>query len=239
MKIVTWNCNGAFRNKFQKIVKVEADIYVIQECENPEHSKEEYGKWGKNHLWVGESKHKGLGIFASSSIKLHRLNWESNGLQFFLPVSVNSQFNLVGVWTKYANSPTFRYIGQLWKYLALHKDKMVASPTVLCGDLNSNKIWDVWDCWWNHSDVVRELHDINMVSLYHAVTGEEQGAESTPTFFQQRNLRKPYHTDYAFSSRDMCNIQSAAVSVGHHTEWLEFSDHMPLTFTIDGKKEIG
>ncbi len=233
MKIVTWNCNGAFRNKFHQIVKLEADIYVIQECENPEYSKGEYGKWAENYLWVGESKHKGLGIFASSSVKIRHLNWESNGLQLFLPVRVNSQFNLVGVWTKYANSPTFRYIGQLWKYLELHKGKMAASHTLLCGDLNSNKIWDLnHDLRWNHSAVVRGLNAINMVSLYHALTGEEQGAESVPTYYQQRNLRKPYHIDYAFPSKDICNIQSATLSVGRHTEWLEFSDHMPLTFTI-------
>lgn len=232
MKIVTWNCNGGFRNKFQKIVTLEADIYVIQECENPEHSKGEYRKWAENYLWVGESQHKGLGIFASRSVKIQRLNWGSNELQLFLPISVDNQFTLVGVWTKYANSPTFRYIGQLWKYLGLHKAKMAARPTVLCGDLNSNKIWDVWDRWWNHSDVVKELLSINIVSLYHAVTGEEQGAESTPTFYHQRNLRKPYHTDYAFSSKAICDSQSTTVSVGRHTEWLEFSDHMPLTFTI-------
>ena len=239
MKIVTWNCNGGFRNKFQKIVELEADIYAIQECENPEQSKGDYKQWAENYLWIGGNKHKGLGIFAPSSVKLRRLNWESNGLQLFLPINVNSQFNLVGVWTKYANSPTFGYIGQLWKYLALHRDKMAASPTVLCGDLNSNKIWDMWDRWWNHSDVVRELHDINMVSLYHAVTGEEQGTESAPTFYHHRNLLKPYHIDYAFSSKDICNIQSTTVSVGRHTDWLEFSDHMPLTFTINGKNEIG
>ena len=232
MKIVTWNCNGGFRNKFKEIAKLEADIYVIQECENPKHSKGEYEKWAGNYLWVGESKHKGLGIFTSSSVKFEQLNWEGNGLQLFLPARVNDQFNLVGVWTKYANSPTFRYIGQLWKYLELHKEKMAASHTVLCGDLNSNKIWDVWDRWWNHSDVVRELNGINMVSLYHVVTGEEQGAESVPTFYHQRNLQKPYHIDYAFASKDLCNMQRNTVSVGSHNEWLEFSDHVPFAFTI-------
>lgn len=233
MKIVTWNCNGGFRNKFQKIVTLEADIYVIQECESPEHSKGEYREWAENYLWVGESKHKGLGIFASRPVKIQRLNWESNELQLFLPITVNSQFTLVGVWTKHGNLRTFRHIGQLWKYLELHKGKMAARSTVLCGDLNSNKVWDLnHDRRWNHSAVVRELSTINLVSLYHAATGEEQGAESIPTFYQHRNLRKPYHIDYAFSSRDICNIQSTTVSVGSHTEWLEFSDHMPLTFTI-------
>jgi endonuclease/exonuclease/phosphatase family metal-dependent hydrolase len=233
MKIVTWNCNGGFRNKFQEIATLEADIYVIQECENPEHSKGGYGKWAENYLWVGENKHKGLGVFASSSVKIEQLDWEGNGLQLFLPVRVNSQFNLVGVWTKYANSPTSCYIGLLWKYLGLHKEKMVASHTVLCGDFNSNKIWDVnKDRRWNHSAVVRELSAINMVSLYHAVTGEEQGAESVPTFCLQRNLQKPYHIDYAFSSKDIFTMQSNTVSVGSHTEWLKLSDHLPFSFRI-------
>lgn len=233
MKIVTWNRNGALRNKFREIAKLEADIYVIQECENPEDSKGEYGKWAENHLWVGDSKHKGLGIFASSSVKIQSLNWESNELQLFLPVSVNNQFNLVGVWTKDANSPIFRYIGQLWKYLELHKQKMATSHTVICGDLNSNKIWDLsHDRRWNHSAVVRELNSINMVSLYHAVTGEEHGEESSPTFYLQKNLQKPYHIDYAFSSKDIFTMQSNTVSVGSHNEWLEFSDHVPFSFTI-------
>ena len=48
MRIVSWNCGGKFREKLPLIVDdksdfyINADIYVIQECENPndeEHSK--------------------------------------------------------------------------------------------------------------------------------------------------------------------------------------------------------
>ncbi|RJG12603.1 endonuclease/exonuclease/phosphatase family protein [Pseudomonas cavernicola] len=232
MKILTWNCNGAFRKKYQEIERFQADLYVIQECENPEHTKGEYRNWAGSYLWYGDNKNKGIGIFAKNGVEIQRLDWKDNSLQLFLPVRVNNQFNMIGVWTKQANSPTFRYIGQLWKYLELHKEKMAAGSTVLCGDLNSNKIWDVWDRWWNHSDVVRELDAVNMQSLYHLATGEEQGSESAPTLYLQRNLKKAYHIDFAFASEGMFNPQKDTITVGSHNPWLEFSDHAPVIFTI-------
>ena len=36
MRIVSWNCNGKFRAKFQEIAKLCTGIYVIQKCENPD-----------------------------------------------------------------------------------------------------------------------------------------------------------------------------------------------------------
>jgi hypothetical protein len=61
---------------------------------------------------------------------------------------------------------------------------------ILCGDLNSNAIWDVPDRWWNHSDVVQELNEIGLVSLYHYTTKESQGMETQMTFYMNRKKEK-------------------------------------------------
>jgi len=35
MKIITWNCQGAFRRKVGNILAFLPDILVFQECEHP------------------------------------------------------------------------------------------------------------------------------------------------------------------------------------------------------------
>lgn len=231
MKIITWNCNGALRKKYHLIDNLYADIFVIQECENPSNVGGEYEKWAKNYCWIGKNKNKGLGIFAEAKINLEQLDWGDNGLQQFLPCRVNDSFNLIAVWTKQANSPNFGYIGQLWKYLQLNKSKIAIDPCLICGDFNSNVCWDEWDRWWNHSDVVRELHEIDIHSVYHLAMKEEQGKESQPTLYLHRKTTKPYHIDYAFASKTLLDIDGT-VDIGKHEAWLAHSDHMPLSFTI-------
>lgn len=232
MKCVTWNCNGAFRKKRHSLDDLDADLFIIQECEDPSQSTEEYRQWAGDYLWDGESKHKGIGIFCRKNVTIEKLDWDDDGLQSFLPCRVNDQFNLVGIWTKHAKSPNFRYIGQLWKYLQIHKTKFAEQNTILCGDLNSNTCWDEWDRWWNHSDVVRELKEINVISIYHEFFNEAQGSESRPTLFHQRKIEKPYHVDFAFCSRNLFQVAKNNVRVGEPHDWLQYSDHMPLVFTV-------
>jgi exonuclease III len=232
MNIVTWNCNGAFRKKFCELAVFDADLMVIQECEDPAQSTKAYREWAGDYLWFGHNKHKGVGVFARHGTNLEKLDWDDEGLELFLPCRINDSFNLVAVWTKQAQSPNFRYIGQFWKYLQIHKEKM-NEATVICGDFNSNVIWDEWDRWWNHSDVVNELGDIGISSIYHQLKNEEQGAESMPTLFLQRNMDKPYHIDYAFASESLFDKRATNIDVGMPSRWLAHSDHMPLTFTID------
>lgn len=233
MKIISWNCNGAFRKKYHALDDLRADIMIVQECENPAESTQQYRDWASNYLWTGENKIRGIGIFAQPQICLSRLDWDDGGLQSFLPCTVNNDFDLIAVWTKYANSPNFRYIGQLWKYLNLHGVKIQDRRVVLAGDFNSNTCWDEWDRWWNHSDVVKMLAGLGLSSLYHTYFGEAQGQETRPTLFHQRNDEKPYHVDYAFASAGLFDPASNEIEVGDKANWLQLSDHMPVIFSIE------
>jgi exonuclease III len=231
IKLITWNCNGAFRNKYQLLTGLDADILVIQECEDPKQSADvSYRDWAGNYIWIGDSKHKGMGIFCKQGIQVSDNGWEANGTKHFISVKINDSFDLVAVWTKRNNSVTYRYIGQFWKYLQENKERM--KDSIILGDFNSNKIWDRKRCVCNHSEVVRELHEIGIVSLYHEKYGIDQGAEIHPTFYLQRNLQKPYHIDYIFLSKNRVSNVSH-FEIGTVGNWLKVSDHLPVTAVLD------
>lgn len=234
MRIISWNCQGAFRNKFESIDRYSADVYVIQECENPETSNNKmYKTWATNYLWFGDNKNKGIGIFSKSNIKLEQNNWSNiykgHEVKYFLPCIVNNSFNLINVWNHYNNSPNFGYIGQFWKYLQINKSNL--NNSIIIGDFNSNTIWDEWDRWWNHSDVVRELKEIGIESLYHKYQKEEQGKETQKTFFLHRNINKGYHIDYCFLSTEMIEKLDDFI-VEKYDDWYNLSDHVPIILSL-------
>ncbi|MGS4347115.1 endonuclease/exonuclease/phosphatase family protein [Myroides odoratus] len=234
MKIITWNCNGAFRNKYKTLNKFDVDILIIQECENPMLTNDLlYKDFAKNYLWIGDNKNKGVGIFAKEGIQLKRLQWSNqykdHFVKYFLPCRVNNEFDLLAVWTHKNNSPNFGYIGQLWKYLQVNKINL--GNTIIIGDFNSNSIWDEWDRWWNHSDVVNELKEFKIESFYHYFFNELQGKESKPTFYFQRKFEKPYHIDYIFGTEELLK-KMIKFEIGVFSDWIEISDHMPLLCEI-------
>jgi exonuclease III len=230
MKIVTWNCNGAFRKKFEHLGHINADIYVIQECEDPERCKDQsYKNWASNYLWIGNNKNKGLGVFAKESILLTPLDWDSSGLESFIPFRVNEEYLFLAVWTKQSNSSTLQYIGQLWKYLQTHQSKLHPFKSIICGDFNSNTCWDKLHRW-NHSEVVSDLAKLNIHSIYHHLNNIEQGNETLHTFYLHRKIEKPYHIDYAFVSSSL--LKTASYKIGDFNEWIVLSDHMPVIFDI-------
>lgn len=167
LRIATWNCNGALRKKWGRLAKIKADVYVVQECEDPGQVKDAaYNAWCANHLWTGTNKNKGIGIFAASERTLQAVPLDLAPMELFLPCIVNGEWPLLATWTKKANSQNFGYIGQLWKFLQAHRAFLANPRAMLVGDLNSNVIWDEWDRWWNHSDVVRELSELGLESCY-------------------------------------------------------------------------
>jgi exonuclease III len=78
MRIVTWNCNGALRKKLVEVDALDADILVIQECEDPTQSTNAYRAWASDYLWVGTSKNKGIGIFPKKGNNIVKLDWSGS-----------------------------------------------------------------------------------------------------------------------------------------------------------------
>ena len=210
---------------------LEADLYVIQECEDPSVSSDvEFRTWCKNYLWVGENKRKGLGVFARDDLLLEKCELDPGEFELFLPCRVAERLALLAVWTRISISPSFGYIGQLGMYLRRHKDFFEQDNLLIMGDLNSNAQWDRLNRRWNHTGVVGELEQIGLKSAYHYVQQEKHGQESTPTFFMHRHREKPYHIDYAFVSDSM--LQEVSLVIERPDPWLEFSDHMPVILNI-------
>ena len=67
LRVITWNCGGALRKKWKRLSSYDADIIVIQECEDPERSNNAaYKLWAGNYLWLGPTKNKGIGVFVKA-----------------------------------------------------------------------------------------------------------------------------------------------------------------------------
>ena len=97
MKIVSWNCNGAFRKKFSILNELNADIYIVQECEDPNKTDAaSYKQLANNHIWIGHG-HKGLGIFARDTIPFKNNNWPNYGLEYFLRPACSSTSTLPAI----------------------------------------------------------------------------------------------------------------------------------------------
>lgn len=248
MKIISWNCNGALRKKTEFIDIYSADILVVQECEYPGQSTKTYQSWAGEYIWHGDNKNKGIGIFARNGCKVEKLGWsgeftltgiqskspaqtwKSDELKSFLPCRINDEYTILGVWTKANDSSSIGYMGQFWKYLQIHKGDLSGDKTIICGDFNSNAIWDELGRWWNHSDVVAELEDIGLRSVYHHLNNEKQGEEKQPTLLLQKNPKKAYHIDYSFVSEDL--LLHSDMEIEKSSQWINYSDHAPFALTI-------
>ena len=236
MKIITWNCNMAFRKKAGFILKHKPDILVVPECEHPDKLQFTNKRHQpKDILWFGANQHKGLGIFSYSDCKLKLLDTHNTDLKMIIPISVTGghfDFTLFAIWANNPNDPDGQYVEQVWKALHHYEEQIKNTQTILIGDFNSNTIWDRPRRVGNHSTVVERLAEKGIVSSYHVHHKLEQGKEKHPTLYLYRHKDKPYHLDYCFVSADMAE-KITSVEIGKHAYWTKHSDHVPVMVTFD------
>jgi exodeoxyribonuclease III len=161
MKIITWNCQGAFRKKAHIILELLPDILIVQECEHPD--KLVFGsgiKQPNDFYWYGDSANKGVAIFSYSDFKFELLEVFNPEFKYILPFRVTGHgkiFTLFVIWAmNNKEDHDARYIGQVWRAINYYTD-LLEDSVILIGDFNSNKIWDYKGRVGNHSDVVNLL----------------------------------------------------------------------------------
>jgi len=235
MRIVTWNCNMAFRKKLPLIIGLKPDIVIVPECEKPDRFQFNlYSKQPSDILWHGNNPNKGLGVFSFNEYKFKLLDNHNISFKTILPIVVSKKdfdFVLLAIWANNPAEKGSQYIEQVWKAIHYY-DEQLNGRTLLAGDFNSNTIWDKQHKEGSHSSVVQKLAEKGIQSVYHLFYKQQQGREMHPTFFTYRHKDKPYHLDYCFAS-DYFIKRLESVEVGSYEEWTAYSDHKPLVVTFN------
>ena len=227
MRLVTWNCNGALRNKAHLLDELNADLFIVQECEDPARFNGAATRWFDSYLWHGEDANKGIGVFSRSNLPLRRIDLDSRNTELMLPFAFGEDRTGLAVWTKAGDKTHGSYIGQLWHYIQKNLS-FVSNASLVCGDFNSNAQWDRKRRVGNHSDVVDALEGMGLSSIYHRVFNEPHVSESVPTFFMYRKDNKTYHIDYVFMSHRFADVDGASIELPAGSQWRAASDHIPI-----------
>jgi len=234
MKIISWNCNMAFRNKYSHIISLKPDLIIIQECENEEKLKLAFDKIDYNQiLWFGDNPNKGIAVISFQDYTMELRDDYNSNFKYIIPLSlkINSiKVNLFAIWAMpHKSKKSKSYIGQIWEAIHYYS-KELNNPSILIGDFNSHIRWDSKRSPGNHTGVVAFLESKHIVSCYHSFQNIDQGEESDPTWFMYKHEDKPYHLDYCFVSTSLSD--SMKCNIGKYENWIDLSDHMPLQIEL-------
>ncbi|WP_197051133.1 endonuclease/exonuclease/phosphatase family protein [Sulfurospirillum cavolei] len=221
----------AFRKKSEIMTSFFHDIVILQECEILEKIPNQ--EKVNSSLWIGHNQNKGLAVFAFNNYELKINPLYNEAYRYIIPIDIffnkEKQFTLFAVWTMNDSiNREQRYIGQV-VYALKEYESLLNDKTIIIGDFNWNKIWDMRKKKLNFADLLTITDSYNIKSLYHFYFNEVFGAEVLSTLFLQKNIKKPYHIDYCFAG-SYWHEKLKNVDVGKPEKWLSKSDHMPLLF---------
>lgn len=230
MRLVTWNCKGAFRRKIDFLGSLHADVLIVPESERllsvsvPLDSKPV-----QTFRWFGEKPTKGLAVlsFGRLEFKLHpcyepRFRW-------VVPLVFNDPvpWVLFAVWTLPVPE-TQSYVQPLIEAFDHYRPLIGQIPVVWAGDFNSSFRFDRPSRRFRFRDFVDRMSNDGIHSLYHLHRRCEHGEEPEKTFFLHHHRERGHHIDYVFASSALYE-HGIDCSVGEFDEWSGRSDHVPLT----------
>ena len=236
LKIMTWNCQGAFKKKYSLVADLSPDLAIIQECEQPERIPWKQGHPPTSMAWFGKSPTKGIGIFSWTNLLFQPVVGYDQSIRYCIPLQITSpyQFNLIAVWAMDHPIDCHSYSGQIYLAIGTYREFILSADTVFIGDYNSSKRTTPKSRLGNHAAVTLDLKDLWLISAYHHYYLERQGLEKHGTFFRGRKIDQPAHIDYAYIPTRWLR-RLTKVQVGEPEVWLKQSDHCPVIVEIQEK----
>ncbi|MHA7156212.1 endonuclease/exonuclease/phosphatase family protein [Arthrobacter sp. TMN-50] len=224
---MSWNCAMGFTKKQHLIEALQPDIAVLAEVSLKAMTDSD----APFKTWVGSNPNKGLGVLGFTD----RTYFEYEAgqlLPWHIPFSVDGM-NIIALWA-HVRTRDLRYVRVTHEIVNRQAEFLRHPRSLLIGDFNSSTLWDKLHPGRNHSILVNKLEQLGLHSVYHRQENAAQGSELHPTFFGNRNPKKPHHIDYAFLSADT----SANLEIGRLEAWLAHSDHMPLILDVDRSSSL-
>ena len=232
----------ALHRKYEALMALDPDIAIISECAEPRRllARGAPESIVCDPVWVGENSNKGLAVFGFNGYSARLSEPYYPTLRYIAPVHVDgpSSFDLLAVWAQNASAGLTRknQLGPMRRALTKYRHLFANGPALIAGDLNNNVFWDRPGWRMNHARAVSSMESLGLVSAYHAVKAEAQGAESEPTlYWRDRKKDGPtYHIDYVFMPDDWVS-RIRRFEIGCFEDWCGsgLSDHVPIIVDID------
>jgi len=236
MRIITWNCNKAFRNKVNLISKLNPDVAVIQECENINDLIFDDDRQPYNKFHYGLNNKIGIGLLSYTSYKFNPMNLEDTYLKLDLGIQCTVEgplsFQMLGLWTgPHPDNDRIHYVHSVTTFLEKYSEWVKQNNTIILGDFNSNLTYDVKNRK-SHETMVQMMEDAGLCSAYHYFFKEEQGKETRPTFYFHKKNESTQHIDHIFIPKALAE-RIKNIEIGSYDEWGSYSDHVPFIMDID------
>jgi endonuclease/exonuclease/phosphatase family metal-dependent hydrolase len=214
---------GGFAHKAAALEQLAPDIAIVSEVTRAAVESAN----ATDAAWIGADHDKGLALFSWNGWRLEDVVGAPE--RHVLAAQTRRDgvtVSVVGVWPSPLRGD---YVAPIDRGLR-HLSGRLAGDVIVAGDFNANPIWDVNKAPpLKFATILDDLRARDIRSTWHEQSGDDHGAERTPTFFWRMNERQRFHIDYIFASAGL-RRRIETVRIGAYQDWVatKLSDHAPV-----------
>lgn len=233
MRFVSWNCCEGFERDLAHLRQLGCDVAVLAEVPRAAPTPTILDPNVDWH-WSGEYERKGLAL-AGFGTTLSPLELPSDAGTFCVAADTGFDVRVLGIWSCPRKGST--YGNEVHSTIRAHADWLQSRPALVAGDFNLQP-GGLEDA---KTGILRtifdDLGDLGYTSVYHHITGEEFGTETTPTYFHRRKQDDAFHIDFCFAHHSLLP-RITSFRVGSFDDYVArthvngLSDHVPLILDL-------